>query len=144
MINLPTIKSVPSVKNPRFLVYFGKPKSGKTTVASMLPNNLIIDLENGTDFLSALVLKASNLKELFEIMTAIKEASEKSGKPPYDFITLDNGTKLQEYIMGLALKLYQETPMGKNYSGDVRKLPNGAGYLYIKIVGAYIYIDMPP
>jgi hypothetical protein len=132
MINLPTIKSVPSVKNPRFLVYFGKPKSGKTTVASMLPNNLIIDLENGTDFLSALVLKASNLKELFEIMTAIKEASEKSGKPPYDFITLDNGTKLQEYIMGLALKLYQETPMGKNYSGDVRKLPNGAGYLYIR------------
>lgn len=132
MIELPKVKSVPSAKNPRFLVYFGKPKSGKTTLASFLPDNLIIDLENGTDFLSALVLKANSLKELFEIITSIKENNEKTGKFTYQYVTLDNGTKLQELIMSLALKLYQETPMGKNYTGDVRKLPNGAGYLYIR------------
>jgi len=26
MINLPTVKSSPKISNPRFLVYFGKPK----------------------------------------------------------------------------------------------------------------------
>lgn len=33
----------------------------------------------------------------------------------------------------MALKLYKDTSMGKNFKGDdVRKLPNGAGYLYIR------------
>ena len=35
--------------------------------------------------------------------------------------------------MPLAIKLYRQTPMGKNFDGDtVTTLPNGAGYLYIR------------
>ncbi len=132
MINLPTIKSTPIVSNPKFLVYFGKPKSGKTTIASQLENNLIIDLENGTDFLSALVVKAFSVEDLSNIAQAIIAANKEKGNYVYDYITIDNGTKLQEIIMPLALQLYQATPMGKNYRDDVRKLPNGAGYLYIR------------
>jgi len=132
MINLPTIKTKPKATNPKFLVYFGKPKSGKTTIASMLDNNLITDLEDGTDFLSALVVKATTVEELSEIAKNIKEANAEKGGFVYDYLTIDNGTKLQELIMGLALRLYRETPMGKNYTEDVRKLPNGAGYLYIR------------
>lgn len=129
---LPTIKSEPKNLNARFLIYFGKVKSGKTTIASYLENNLIIDLENGTDFLSALVLKASNVTELAEIAKAIKAANDEKKGYVYDYITIDNGTKLQEMIMPLALQLYQNTPMGKNYNDDVRKLPKGAGYFYIR------------
>jgi hypothetical protein len=132
MITLPTIKSEPKISNPRFLVYFGKPKSGKTSIASMLKNNLIIDLEDGTDFLSAMVLKANSVADLSEIYTAISAANKEAGKFIYDYITIDNGTKLEEIVLSLALKLYQETPMGKSYSGDVRKLPNGAGYQYTR------------
>jgi hypothetical protein len=132
MVTLPTVKSTPRISNPRFLVYFGKPKSGKTTIASMLENNLIVDLENGTDFLSALVLKANSITELSEIAKTIMEANKENKGFVYDCITIDNGTKLQELIMGLALQLYRDTPMGKNYTEDVRKLPNGAGYLYIR------------
>ena len=132
MIQLPTIKTTPKINNPRFLVFFGKPKSGKTTIASMLSDNLIVDLENGTDFLSALVVKATTIDELSEIAVSIKEANKAAGGYAYKYLTIDNGTKLQELVMTLALKLYRETPMGKNYSDDVRKLPNGAGYLYIR------------
>jgi len=132
MITLPTIKSEPKISNPRFLVYFGKPKSGKTTIASMLSNNLIIDLENGTDFLSAMVLKATDVTELSEIATAIAKANAEAGKFVYNYITIDNGTKLEEMIMPLALQLYQQTPQGKSYNDDVRKLPNGAGWLFIR------------
>ena len=52
MIVLPTEKVKAKVKNPRFLILFGKPKSGKTTIASQLDSNLIIDLEGGAEFLS--------------------------------------------------------------------------------------------
>ena len=76
MITLPKIKSTPKISNPRFLVYFGKPKSGKTTIAAALENNLIIDLENGTDFLSAMVVKAANITELSEIAASIAAANK--------------------------------------------------------------------
>ena len=45
MIVLPTEKVKAKVKNPRFLILFGKPKSGKTTIASQLDSNLIIRSE---------------------------------------------------------------------------------------------------
>lgn len=132
MINLPTIKSSPKISNPRFLVYFGKPKSGKTTIASLLDNNLIIDLENGTDFLSGLILKASNIIELSEIATAIAAENKKVDGYVYKSITIDNGTKLEEIVQSFALQLYQMTPMGKAYTGHILKLPNGAGYMYLQ------------
>ena len=35
--------------------------------------------------------------------------------------------------MGYAITLYKQTPMGKNYQGtDIRTLPNGSGYMYIR------------
>lgn len=132
MVTLPTIKSTPKVSNPRFLVYFGKPKSGKTTIASMLENNLIIDLEHGTSFLSAMATEANNVAELSAIANAISTANKTAGKFVYDYITIDNGTKLEEMIMPLALQLYQATPQGKSFNDDVRKLPNGAGWLFIR------------
>lgn len=129
---LPTEKRNAVSVNPRFLVYFGKPKVGKTTLAAGLEDNLIIDLEKGTYHLSALVMEASSVKELSEIAKAIADKNKELGKYAYKRITIDNGTKLEEMILSLALQLYRETPMGKNYNDDVRKLPSGAGYLYIR------------
>ncbi len=107
-------------------------KSGKTTIASLLDNNLIVDLENGTDFLSGLILKASNISELSEIATAVAEENKKINGYVYKSITIDNGTKLEEIVQTLALQLYQMTPMGKAYTGHILKLPNGAGYMYLQ------------
>ena len=36
MLILPTEKNTPKVQNPRFLILFGKPKAGKTTLLSLL------------------------------------------------------------------------------------------------------------
>ena len=132
MIQLPTVKQVPTVNNPRFLIYFGKPKAGKSTIASMLEGNLIIDLEHGYDYLEALVVHAADVAELSDIAMAIKEKNKEVGGYAYKYITIDNATKLEELILPLALKLYRETPMGKSYNDDVRKLANGAGYLYMR------------
>jgi len=93
-----------------------------------LDNNLIIDLENGTDYVDALKIKANNLKELLDIGKQVIAAGK-----PYKFITIDTVTALEEMVAPLAVKKYRNTPMGKNFDGDnVITLPNGAGYLYIR------------
>ena len=44
---LPTKKVKATRINPKKLIIFGKPKSGKTTCLSQLEDCLILDLENG-------------------------------------------------------------------------------------------------
>lgn len=117
----------------RFLIIFGKPKAGKTTLASRLDNNLIVDLEGGSEFLEALAVQARSVKDLGDIATAIREEIKQNGKKPYKYITLDNASRLEEICLSYAATLYKQTPMGKNYSGnDVRTLPNGSGYMYLQ------------
>ena len=129
MIVLPKEKLKARIENPRFLILFGKPKSGKTTLASKLDNNLIVDLEGGSEFLEALAIQARSVNDLGEIANAIREESKK----PYKYITIDNASRLEEMCMSFAIQLYKATPMGKKYEGtDLRTLPNGSGYLYIR------------
>lgn len=133
MIVLPKEKVKAKVENPRFLIIFGKPKAGKTTLASRLDNNLIVDLEGGSEFLEALAVQARSVKDLGDIATAIREEIKQTGKKPYKYITLDNASRLEEICLSYATQLYRATPMGKNYSGnDVRTLPNGSGYMYLQ------------
>lgn len=133
MIVLPKEKVKAKVENPRFLIIFGKPKAGKTTLASRLDNNLIVDLEGGSEFLEALAVQARSVKDLGDIATAIREGIKQTGKKPYKYITLDNASRLEEICLSYAAQLYRATPMGKNYSGnDVRTLPNGSGYMYLQ------------
>ena len=133
MIVLPKEKNKPKINNPRFLILYGKPKSGKTTLAAQLENNLIIDLEGGSEFLEALSIQARTINDLGEISRAIQEQITATGKKPYKYITIDNATRLEELCLGYAKTLYQLTPMGKSYNGDdVRTLPNGSGYMYLR------------
>lgn len=78
-----------------------------------LENNLIIDLENGYQALSALVIQARSVKDFGDIVTAIKEEISRTGKKPYKYITIDNATRLEEICMGYAIQLYKSTNQGK-------------------------------
>ena len=131
-INLPTAKIGALRKSPKNFVLYGQPKIGKTTALSQLENCLIIDLENGTDMVEALKIKAKNLVELAKIGKQISEAGK-----PYKYIAIDTVTQLEVWCEYEAKKLYQNTPMGKNFDSDnkglsVLSLPNGAGYLYLR------------
>ena len=88
----------------------------------------MLDLENGTDFLEVMSVKIESLADI----RAYGEQILKAGKP-YKYIAIDTVTKLEEYCLPYALKLYQETPMGKTFSGDnVLSLPQGAGYYWLR------------
>ena len=73
MLVLPKEKSVPKINNPKFLILAGRPKAGKSTIMTALDNNLIIDLENGYQALSALVVQARNVNDFAEIANALKD-----------------------------------------------------------------------
>jgi tRNA 2-selenouridine synthase SelU len=111
---LPTEPVAAISQNPKFLIIFGKPKSGKTTAVSMLPNNLLIDLENGSYFLSCLKIQARTVQDLGEIAAAINKKTKEEGKAPYQYVTIDNGTVLEDIALSLAAKIYKDSPMGKN------------------------------
>lgn len=134
MIVLPKEKTKPTVNNPKFLIIFGRPKAGKSTLMASLDNNLIIDLENGYQALSALVVQARTIKDFGDIATALREEIKNTGKKPYKYITIDNATRLEEMCMSYAITLYKSSPQGKNYQGtDIRTLPNGSGYMWIRM-----------
>lgn len=130
---LPTSK-IPAVSvNPKFLIIYGRPKAGKTSCLAQLESNLIVDLEGGSQFIDAMAVQARSVNELGEIAQAIRAKNKEVGHNFYKHITIDNATRLEEICLSYAKLLYSQTPMGKNYKGDdVRTLPNGSGYMYIR------------
>lgn len=132
-MELPKEKVPAVVEDPKFLILFGKQKSGKTTILADLPDNLIIDLEEGSDYVEAMKIKVNSFEELIQVKQALEDKFKEAGKKPYKRISLDTASALEETVLPYAKMLYQKTPMGKNFKGDdVTKLPNGAGYLYIR------------
>lgn len=130
---LPTSK-VPAVStNPKFLIIYGRPKAGKTSALAQLENNLIVDLEGGSTFIDAMAVQARSVSDLGEIAQAIRAKNTEVGHAFYRHITIDNATRLEEICLPYAATLYRQSPVGKNWKGsDVRELPNGGGYFYIR------------
>jgi hypothetical protein len=127
-MELPTSKTKATLTDPGKLIIYSKPKTGKTSLLAELDNNLIIDLENGTQYYDALKVSINSVQELMDLIKAIIAAGR-----PYKYITLDTLTKLEDLALPYALTLYRQTPMGKGFTGqNVLDLPNGAGYKYLR------------
>ena len=154
-IVLPTERRKATDYNPRLMVLFGKPKCGKSSLMASLDSNLIIDLEDGYRALDVMCVQARSAADMFNIKAAIeKKNKENGGKPFYRFITIDNATRLEEMSLIYANALYRKTSMGQSWGylkdkignilqdangkniidpkADVRLLPSGAGYIYMR------------
>ncbi len=134
-IKLPTKKIKSTSSSPKKLLLFSKPKTGKTSALAELEGALILDFENGTDFLDAVKVKIDTPAKLKEVGEAIKAAGK-----PYKYIVVDTVTKLEDLALKVACGIYKATPIGKNWgkledgtddpNANVLTLANGAGYLY--------------
>lgn len=131
---LPTAPVPALHKSPKNLIIFSKPKVGKTTLLAQLPNALLIDLEQGSDFISAMKVQANSVGDISQIGNAILAAGK-----PYDYIVLDTITALEEMCIPYAEQLYSQTSMGKNWFtkgkleyGNFLNLANGAAYPYLR------------
>ena len=137
MIELPSSKIKATRVNPKKIIIFSNPKCGKTTAVAALENNLIIDLEDGSEFVNAMKINVldiarkneiSPISALKEVISKIKAANKEAGKFVYKYGAIDTVTALEDHVLLLANKLYTQTPQGRNWQGDdVTTLPNGAG-----------------
>ena len=143
-IVLPKQKVKAAFISPRNLIIFSKPRVGKTSLYADLENCLILDLEDGSDFVDAIKLKAKSVDEITAIGKAILEAGR-----PYSYIVVDTVTALEEMCIPYAEVLYSRKAVGKSWFkrngegkltedsgkvqyGNILNLPNGAGYAYLR------------
>lgn len=125
---LPTKKVKTNLsEDAEFMILFGKPKCGKTTMTSFLENALHVDFEKGSGYVDVASVEVNVLSDLKKLIAALTESKHR-----YDYIVLDTATAMEDKLLPYAKALYRETPMGKDFTGDVRALPNGAGYLYLR------------
>lgn len=146
-MELPKMKIPALYKSPRKMLIYSAPKVGKTTAGALLEDALILDLEEGSDFIDALKVTIKSVADI----RAYGEEIIKQGKP-YKYGIIDTTTKLEDMVLPMAAKFYRDTPMGKNWgklpngtddpTANILALPNGGGYLYLReaynTVTAYI------
>lgn len=143
MIELPLKKQEPVQVNPKKLILFSQPKTGKTEALSRLENNLILDLEDGAGYVSGLVInvlevakenKVKPIGALKSIIDKIRSENEKANGYVYRYITIDTISALEDYYApDLALGMYKATPIGRNFQGEnILDLPQGAGWAYLR------------
>lgn len=137
-IELPTKKIKATRTNPRSMVIFSPPKVGKSSALAGLEDCLLIDLEQGSEFLDA--VKYDVIKEAREqgkppililklLINEIKKQNKEKGGYVYKRIAIDTVSALEEIVKVLAAKMYRESPMGQNWTGDdVFTISRGAGY----------------
>lgn len=157
-MELPKAKIKAQSLDPKFMILFARPKTGKSTFCAALDNNLVLDLEDGYTALEAAKIVMTNnstcIDEIKEVVRELHKEKVATGKKPYRFITIDNATRLEERVNKYAIQLYQDTPVGKNWGwlkddkgvfvkdaqgnnvidpkADIKSLAMGAGYAYIK------------
>lgn len=145
MIVLPTKPIVPLHNNPRKAVFFSHTKVGKTSAVAALPNSLIIDLEDGSEFVTAVKINVVKeaLKENKTVLEYLKELSQKikESDHKYDYIVIDTATALEDIAIELATILYKKTNIGKGFTGTnvVTELPQGAGYNFLREAFGKLY-----
>jgi hypothetical protein len=122
MIELPKEKQKSNRVNPKSMIIFSQPKMGKTTVVAELEDCLIIDLENGSQFVDALkyniILEAKEKERLpivvlKQLMETIAKGNEAKKDYVYKYIAIDTVTALEEIVLPLANKMYKSTPQIK-------------------------------
>jgi hypothetical protein len=136
-MQLPT-KPIPArTQNPGCLVVYSTPKTGKTTVLSLLDNCLILDYEDGTKSLDSVAVNiiglAKPINEAPEVEKKRHEYKDENGiaRPkyymseviaelkknnPYKYIAMDTITKYEDMCVYDATIAYMKSPIGKNFN----------------------------
>ena len=116
-IKLPMKKVKAASQSPKNLIIFSKPKVGKTSLLAELEDALIIDLEEGSDYVDAVKIKAKSVEDIKKIGTEILKQDR-----PYKYIVIDTITALENICIPYAEILYAKKPMGKSW---FKKTPYG-------------------
>ncbi len=119
-IQLPTTITKATQIVPKSLILFGLPKSGKTTGVATLPNSLLIDVENGSDFIDATKIKVDPELGPVGKFNWLKDVAReiKAQGHPYDFVVIDTLSYLDEISEFVGTYDYCQSIQGKKWNRD--------------------------
>lgn len=98
--DLPSIKKVADIQNPKSFVIYGLPGSGKTTLASTFPKPLLLmDMnDKGTDSISDVKnVYVAEIEDAAQVDAMYWELKE--GRHDYETVVLDTMTRFQELVI---------------------------------------------
>ena len=86
MLDLSSIDASIAVDPPRIMLY-GTPKVGKTTFASSVPNNLLLDVEGGSGAVNVARVTQNQLQDYDSFLEVLKQVYEQ--KHNFSCLTID-------------------------------------------------------
>lgn len=159
-IKLPTEIVEAISKSPNTVLFYTKPKQGKTKALSLLKDSLLIDTEKGSDFVNAFKIQVDITKpeheqaeEFVDICRAIYmsgyNTETKEYTPKYKYIIVDTYTRLDAWSEIVGTLNYMSKAQGKKFNVNakgeklsptskdfetVHDIPQGYGYKHSREV----------
>lgn len=106
----------------KYLLIYGKPKTGKTTMASRFPKNLLIAFEKGYNAIDG--IKAVDINKWSEFRQVLRQLEKPEAREMYDTITIDTTT--------IAYEMCEQFVCSQNGVQSVRDIPWGQGWSLTK------------
>lgn len=106
----------------KYLLIYGKPKTGKTTFAASFKKNLILATEVGFNFLSGATVQT--IERWSDYRLVIRQLAKPEAKEKYDTITIDTVSILYD--------LCKKYVAGKHGVADISEISWGRGYAEVK------------
>ena len=106
----------------KYLLLYGKPKTGKTTMASRFPKNLLIAFEKGYNAIDG--IKAIDINKWSEFRQVLRQLEKPEAQEMYDTITIDTTT--------IAYEMCEQFVCSQNGVQSIRDIPWGQGWTLAK------------
>ena len=106
----------------KYILLYGKPKTGKTTMASRFPKNLLIAFEKGYNAIDG--IKAVDINKWTEFRQVLKQLEKPEAREMYDTITIDTTT--------IAYEMCEQFVCSQNGVQSIRDIPWGQGWTLAK------------
>ena len=106
----------------KYLLIYGKPKTGKTTMASRFPKNLLIAFEKGYNAIDG--IKAVDINKWSEFRQVLRQLEKPEAQAMYDTITIDTTT--------IAYEMCEQFVCSQNGVQSIRDIPWGQGWALTK------------
>ena len=106
----------------KYILLYGKPKSGKTTLAANFPNNLLVAFEKGYNAIAN--IKAVDINKWADFKLVLRQLEKPEAQAMYDTITIDTAT--------IAYEMCEKFTCAQAGVQKVSDIPWGQGYANCK------------
>lgn len=102
----------------KYILIYGKPKVGKTTLASHFPKNLLVAFEKGYNAIDG--VRAVDINRWADFKLVLRQLEQPNARAMYDTVTIDTTT--------IAYEMCEQFICAQNGVQSVADIPWGQGY----------------